>query len=199
RIEAFDFFLESGDPPEEITIKDAIDFTAAAWKEVTSRTIRNCWRKTGILPEGFLSELFLYEEPDQANEPDQSNEPDIIDEIQDLIMRLPLDQPMDAYEYVIADNNLITTEMPTDEEIIEAIKNRDCIEPDKESRKPISPAKALRFICGILTFLEEQPDGSFKVDDSLIQNLEKLKKEVNSKLVASKRQATLDTFICNTN
>ncbi|CAG8757204.1 10498_t:CDS:2, partial [Gigaspora rosea] len=199
RIEAFDFFLESGDPPEEITIKDAIDFTAAAWKEVTSRTIRNCWRKTGILPEGFLSELFPHEEPDQANEPDQSNEPDIIDEIQDLITRLPLDQPMDAYEYVIADNNLITTEMPTDEEIIEAVKNRDCIEPDEESRKPISPAEALRFIRGILTFLEEQPDGSFKVDDSLIQNLGKLKKEVNSKLVASKRQATLDTFICNTN
>ncbi|CAG8747295.1 14380_t:CDS:1, partial [Cetraspora pellucida] len=36
RIEAFDFFLESGDSSEEITIKDAIDFTAAAWKKVTS-------------------------------------------------------------------------------------------------------------------------------------------------------------------
>ncbi|CAG8495365.1 4859_t:CDS:1, partial [Gigaspora rosea] len=47
-------------------------------------------------------------------------------------MRLPLDQPMDAQEYVISDNNLITTEMPTDEEIIEAIKNRDCIEPEEE-------------------------------------------------------------------
>ncbi|CAG8730754.1 19982_t:CDS:2, partial [Racocetra persica] len=83
-----------------------------------------------------------------------------------------------TYEYVIADNNLITTEMPTDEEIIEAVKNRDCIEPDKEKlQKPISPVEALRFICGILTFLEEQPDGSFKVDDSLIQNLGKLKKE----------------------
>ncbi|CAG8724494.1 36397_t:CDS:1, partial [Racocetra persica] len=144
-------------------------------------------------------ELFLYEEPDQANEPDQSNEPDIIDKIQDLITRLPLDQPMDTYEYVIANNNLITTEIPTDKEIIEAVKNRDCIEPDEESRKPISPVEALRFIHGILTFLEEQPDGSFKVDDSLIQNLGKLKKEINSKLVTSKHQATLDTFICNTN
>ncbi|CAG8777776.1 17713_t:CDS:1, partial [Racocetra persica] len=84
---------------------------------------------------------------------------------------------MDAYEYVIVDNNLINTEMPTDEEIIEAVKNHECIEPDKESQKPISPVEALRFIHGILTFLEEQPDGSFKVDDSLIQNLGKLKKE----------------------
>ncbi|CAG8777773.1 17712_t:CDS:2, partial [Racocetra persica] len=46
-----------------------------------NRTIHNCWRKTGILPESFLSELFPHEEPDQANEPDQSNKPDIIDEI----------------------------------------------------------------------------------------------------------------------
>ncbi|CAG8568807.1 12205_t:CDS:2 [Cetraspora pellucida] len=85
--------------------------------------------------------------------------------------------------------------MSTNKEIIEAVKNCDCIEPNKESQKPISPAKALRFICGILTFLEEHLDRSFKVDDSLIQNLEKLKKEVNSKLVTSKHQAILDTFI----
>ncbi|CAG8562356.1 13928_t:CDS:2, partial [Cetraspora pellucida] len=25
--------IKSGDPPEEITIKDAIDFTASAWKK----------------------------------------------------------------------------------------------------------------------------------------------------------------------
>ncbi|KAF0476382.1 hypothetical protein F8M41_024399 [Gigaspora margarita] len=107
---------------------------------------------------------------------------------------------MDAQEYVIADNNLITTEMLTDEEIIEAIRNRDCIEPEEESScKQISHAEALRFIRGILTFLEQRPDGSFKVDESIIQHLEKLKKEINLKLIASKRQATLDTFICDTN
>ncbi|CAG8823420.1 12186_t:CDS:2 [Gigaspora margarita] len=149
-IEAFNFYLESGDPPEELIIKDAIDFTASAWKKVTSRTIRNCWRKTAILPEGFLDELFPLEEPDQTDKSD------ITDEIQNLIMRLPLDQPIDAQEYVISDNNLITTKIPTDEEIIEAIKNRDCIEPEEEgSCKPISLAEALRFIHGILTFLEQ--------------------------------------------
>ncbi|CAG8524391.1 1219_t:CDS:2 [Gigaspora rosea] len=61
---------QSGDPPEEITIKDAIDFTAAAWKKVTSKTICNCWKK----PEDFLSELFPDEELDHANEPDITNE-----------------------------------------------------------------------------------------------------------------------------
>ncbi|CAG8524371.1 1218_t:CDS:2 [Gigaspora rosea] len=85
---------------------------------------------------------------------------------------------MDAQEYIIADNDIITTEMPTDEEIIEAVKNRDCIEPEEEDPyRPISLADALKFISGILTFLEQQPDGSFKVDDSFVRNLGKLKKE----------------------
>ncbi|CAG8473333.1 9262_t:CDS:1 [Dentiscutata heterogama] len=143
--------------------------------------ICNCWRKTGILLEDFLSKLFLYKELDQANEPD------ITDNIQELIIQLLLDQPMDAQEYVIADNNLITTEIPTDEKIIEAVKNCDCIESEEESQcKPILLAEVLRFICRILTFLEQQSDSSFNVDDSFIQDLEKLQKKVNLKHVASK-------------
>ncbi|CAG8758508.1 3429_t:CDS:2, partial [Dentiscutata erythropus] len=141
-IEAFDFFLKSGDPPEEITIKD-----------------------------DFLSELFLDEELDHANEPDITND------IQDLIMQLPFNQPMDAQKYLIADNDLITTEMPTDEEIIEAVKNLDCFKPEEEDpHRLISLAEALKFISGILTFLEQQPDSSFKADSSFVRNLRKLKK-----------------------
>ncbi|CAG8512951.1 2173_t:CDS:1, partial [Gigaspora rosea] len=102
-------------------------------------------------------------------------------------MQLPLDQPIDAQEYVIANNNFITIEMPTDEEIIKAIRNCNWIEPEEASScKQISYAKALRFIRGILTFLEQQPDSSFKVDESIIQHLGKLKKEINLKLIASK-------------
>ncbi|CAG8637544.1 2131_t:CDS:2, partial [Scutellospora calospora] len=90
RIDVFDTFLESGDPLEPITIKDVIDFVAAAWNK------------------DFLSELFPFEELDQDNEPNITK------------------------EYVIADANLITTEMPNDDEIIEAVKNRECIEPGDE-------------------------------------------------------------------
>ncbi|CAG8812092.1 473_t:CDS:2, partial [Gigaspora rosea] len=62
--------------------------------------------------------------------------------------------PMDAQEYIIADNDIITTEMPTDEEIIEAIKNRDCIEPEeKDPRRPISLADALNFISRLINRL----------------------------------------------
>ncbi|CAG8702645.1 11109_t:CDS:1, partial [Dentiscutata heterogama] len=95
---------------------------------------------------------------------DQNNESNITSEIQYLIEQLPLDQPMSANEYVIADNNLITTEMPNDKEIIEAVKNQECIklEEDEVTSKPISFIQALEFINRILLFLEQQPDGAFQ-------------------------------------
>ncbi|CAG8788586.1 43235_t:CDS:2 [Gigaspora margarita] len=180
-INAFDEFLEfSGDPPKTITIKDAIGFTTATWSKVTPKIIRNCWKKTGILPQDFLNKLYPHEEPDQINKSD------ITSEIQNLIWHLPLDQPMNAEEYITADNHLITTEMPNDEEIIEAIKNHEYIEPEDEvTNKPISFIQAFGFMNGILSFLEQQPDSSFNVDDSLIRNLAKLKKEVKLKYIAS--------------
>ncbi|CAG8660606.1 520_t:CDS:2, partial [Gigaspora rosea] len=195
RINAFNAFLEFGsDPPEPINIKDAISFTATAWSKVTPRTIRNCWWKTGILPQDFLSELFPFEGPDQINESI------ITSEIENLILHLPLDQPMNAEEYMTVDNNLITNEMPTDEMIIEAVKNHKCIEPEDEvTTKPIFFIQALGFMNGILLFLKQQPDGTFNVDDSLIRNLGKLKKEVKLKHITSHRQSTLDSFILDTN
>ncbi|CAG8839359.1 23066_t:CDS:2, partial [Gigaspora margarita] len=94
-----------------------------------------------------------------------------------LIGQLPLDQPMNVYEYITADNNLIITEIPTDEKIIEAIRNQNCIEPeDENSKKLISFVQALEFINRILLFLEQQPDSNFKVENSLIRELGKLKK-----------------------
>jgi hypothetical protein len=97
RIEAFDA-MESDELPKPINIKDAINFASIAWQNVTRETIRNCWMKTGILPDGFLDGLTEDSDPVEF---------DSIGEIQNLIGRLPLDQPMDAQEYVMIDDNLI--------------------------------------------------------------------------------------------
>ncbi|CAJ0840602.1 6682_t:CDS:2, partial [Entrophospora sp. SA101] len=37
-------------PIEQLKISDAITLCAKAWKNVTPETIRNCWLKTGIIP-----------------------------------------------------------------------------------------------------------------------------------------------------
>ena len=88
---------------------------------------------------------------------------------------------MDTQEYIIADDKLIATEVPTDEEIIATVMNHDCNEPEETTPEPISQAQALVFIDGILCFLEQQPDGNFSVDDSFVRGLKKLKREVGFK------------------
>jgi hypothetical protein len=196
RIDAFDISLESDVQPNPINIKDAIDFTTAAWQNVTSKTIRDCWIKTGILPDEFLHELLPAEELGEF-QPQPEPDSDPIDEIQSLINRLPLDQPMDAREYVMADDELIATEMPTDEEIIAAVTNRDCDEPEETvpAPEPVSRAQASVFIDGILCFLEQQADGEFAVDDSFVRGLKKLRKEIGFKDISLRRQVTLDNYI----
>src|SRR5881227_46527 len=42
--------MDAGKEISRLNIKKAIDFTAEAWKNVTSQTIINCWQKTEIVP-----------------------------------------------------------------------------------------------------------------------------------------------------
>ena len=59
----------------------------------------------------------------------------------------------------------------------------------------VSYAQAITFVDGIVTFLEQQPDGDFTVDDSFVRGLSKLKKEIVSKEFASRKQSVLDMFV----
>ena len=49
-----------------MNVKEAIDYIAEAWNNVTPTTIQNCWLKTGILPSynEFIDEDIDYEEDD---------------------------------------------------------------------------------------------------------------------------------------
>ena len=42
---------------EKIDIKEAIEYLANAWHDVTEETIRNCWNKTGILPSSANEDI----------------------------------------------------------------------------------------------------------------------------------------------
>ena len=55
--------------------------------------------------------------------------------------------------------------------------------------------KAITFVDGIVTFLEQQPDGDFTVDNSFVRGLSKLKKEIVSKEFASRKQSVLDMYV----
>ena len=53
----------------------------------------------------------------------------------------------------------------------------------------------IAFVDGIVTFLEQQPDGDFTVDNSFVRGLSKSKKEIVSKEFASRKQSVLDMFV----
>ena len=86
---------------------------------------------------------------------------------------------------------------PTDEEIVSIVKNCESNGSDDENleTEPVSYAHAITFVDGIITFLEQQPDGDFIVDNFLVRSLSKLKKEVVFKKIASRKQSVLDMFV----
>ncbi|CAG8847194.1 37239_t:CDS:1, partial [Gigaspora margarita] len=55
KIEAYDSLGNTTNKIREFTLLDALKLTKKAWEYVTEKTIKNCWKSTGILPS-FLSD-----------------------------------------------------------------------------------------------------------------------------------------------
>jgi len=102
---------------KKLNIKEAIELLADAWEKVKPTTIKNCRQNTGILPvETIENEMNMNEADDCMN---------------DLILALILnnnnlkladpsvDIRVTADEYLEVDNNLVRTELPTEENIFE--------------------------------------------------------------------------------
>ncbi|CAB4473441.1 unnamed protein product [Rhizophagus irregularis] len=118
RIEAYEISQELNKGVTPINICDAINFSKEAWDFVSQRTIVNCWRHTGILPQDEIDEG--EENEDQA---DQEAYNEI--ELQELIDQLPYDDPIDAEEFLHIDDRLQVDGGLTDEEIVSIIKSND--------------------------------------------------------------------------
>ncbi|CAG8773555.1 3245_t:CDS:1, partial [Acaulospora morrowiae] len=97
RIDAYDSIYNK--PNENLpafTILDAIYLVANAWKSVTHETIANCWKRTGILPiSNNNNEL-----PIQF----QDIEHEQVDELNKMIAKLPIDNPLSANEFLHLDD-----------------------------------------------------------------------------------------------
>jgi len=95
---------------------DAIKFVGKAWDNVTSATIVNCWKKTGILP---LEDEISINEIENIVEEISNRERNDID---NLIKQLSFTTPLEAEEYIHIDDFPMDNEMVTEEEIIASIK-----------------------------------------------------------------------------
>ncbi|CAG8695151.1 6623_t:CDS:2, partial [Acaulospora morrowiae] len=97
----------------KINIKEAINYVAESWNEVTELTIVNCWKKTGILPLVFNDENIHQESSRQeecqigellSNFTSKETNPTIIQEIQCYITitnaNIPTEEPLNDAQIV---------------------------------------------------------------------------------------------------
>ncbi|CAI2196955.1 14088_t:CDS:2, partial [Funneliformis geosporum] len=120
---------------------------------VSSQTIVNCWKKTGILPSGIM-ETDEFEQVTDMDSEDQE-----------------LEDYLPAYEYIHIEDNEIESEL-TDDEILKAITDID--EEEKESTidkiielEKVSYTEAEKAVNTTLRFLFEQEAEFGKVEEDV--------------------------------
>ncbi|XP_046569011.1 tigger transposable element-derived protein 4-like [Haliotis rubra] len=99
----------------QITLLDTIQTIHAAWRQVTSKTIANCYRKGGFgLPER-----------DEGSSDDETDNMVLSDlrvmwnELSDKAEEIPADVTLD--DFINADNQVVTAERPTEDEIVTSV------------------------------------------------------------------------------
>ncbi|CAG8746564.1 1717_t:CDS:2, partial [Racocetra persica] len=107
---AYDTITEDNLVPPDITLYDAINFVAQAWKNVTSKT-----------------EL----------EASASEEAELKAEIINLIKYLPIDDPLDVQEYIEIDNYMNIEEDLTINEIVDIVNGQNESESEKEQEEMV--------------------------------------------------------------
>jgi hypothetical protein len=176
-----------------LNIKEAIDYIADAWKNVTQTTIQNCWIKTGILPSDNIDDV------DDVNNDDDDINSDL-NKLEDLLSELPEDSDGLLEYFQILDKEIPTEEVLTDEQIINFInhdgneKDDDDDDDDDDSVIPLILAKkAGDSLETFINFFEQQDNDNFDFND--LQIFKKYLRVARFMAFSSKNQTTLDAFL----
>ncbi|GES96197.1 tigger transposable element-derived protein 6-like [Rhizophagus clarus] len=177
----------------KLNIKEAINYIADAWSNVTQTTIQNCWIKTGILPSGNIKDIDINNNSDDINSD--------LSELESLFDELPEDSDNLLEYFQMLDKEISTEEILTDEQIINFIKH-DESEKDKDDDDDdddddvISLVPAKKTVDSLKIFIdyfEQQVDNDFNFND--LQIFKKHLRIVRFKAFDSKNQTTLDAFL----
>jgi len=177
----------NGQIPNPITIKHAINYTAIAWENVTSQTIANCWKKTGILPDvdNNSSTLNLLNEED---------------DLQSLIDQFGFSDPLSASEYITIDETEKTHNPPNEEEIISMIISNEQDQDEEgieegigEEAPPVLNMEALLSIEKLKLYIEQQSD-NLQVSNDELKSLKSLKRKIKLIEFNSSQQTNLHSF-----
>ncbi|CAB4430574.1 unnamed protein product [Rhizophagus irregularis] len=195
RIEAYDN-VQDGLVSElaDYSIYDALQNSAEAWSMVSSQTISNCWKKTGILPlnneDTFDDDLIF----DDLNDEDE--------ELEKLIALLPKSD-LNAQEYINIEDEMAEGGL-TDDEIIDAILNAnkeeepiaDGIDEIILVLEKVSPVEAKKAMDKIIRFLYEQEAEFGEVSDEL-KILKELQRRIKISVINNLKQVNIQDYFSN--
>jgi len=165
-------------------MKEAIDYIAEAWENVTQTTIQNCWKKTGILTSSDDDDVDIDMEDFESDE----------DEF-DLDYLLEDDSLQDYFKTF--EQEIPTEEFLTEDQIINLIQNEEeeneSDEDTSDEEIPsVSAKNGVNALKIFINYFEQQDDAEFNVDDLYI--FRKYLRVAKTKEFNSKTQSTLDRF-----
>ena len=157
---------------EKINIKEAIDYLADAWRNVTEETIINCWIKTGILPTSSNEDVTdaMHTQQEIMGE-EMANIDQIIGELDiesDPCANLLADAINDFF--VDLEENIPTEKILSDDDIVKLIQEEahgDENSDDDSDEEPalVSFGNAFKSLKTWMDFFEQQSLDEFDVED----------------------------------
>ena len=122
-----------------------------------------------------------------------------MEEVQVLIDKFDFDNPFTAEEFVEYDKSEITTEMMSNEEILEAVlppndQEKKMGEEEEESLPTITYNEAVEAYDKVILYLKQQ-ENDFDAKKEDLKYIKKLRKDAQKQRFISARQVNLDKFI----
>ena len=185
RILAYQTLENSSQEPAQLTIFDGINFISEAWKQVEVETIKHSWEKTKIISDDNQGSIII----------DSNNQPEI-DEINNLISQLPIENPLNADEFIMIDQNLEFEEEMTVQEIVNVVLGQPEVEDnedvDKISEPIVTNTEAINGLENALKYIQQK---DLEVDSQIIKNILRLKREISYRSTQEARQCRIDEFM----
>lgn len=187
-----------------INVLEAIRYLDRAWKNVTQTTIQNCFKHAGFV----IGNAGAEENSDNAEDnPEKFDEEDEIP-LGELARIVNLGNLPDIMDYVNVDNCLVTSEIPTDAEIVAAASTSSgatelestIAESDSDSdcsvnsttSVNVSLTEAMKSVQNLRKFFESKAN----IEYSTFGLLSKLENVIDSVAKRDKRQLKITEFMC---
>ncbi|CAG8573622.1 9575_t:CDS:2 [Paraglomus occultum] len=111
----------------------------------------------------------------------------------DLIIQLPISDPLSAGEYIRCDDNAEYEEEASVKDIADVVRGVGAgDESDSELKEEVSISNAIECITTLVDFINQN---DFEIDASCIYSLNRLKREIVLKKLMQKKQTNLDHFL----